>query len=146
MKPAIKIILLLTLAASFSRLAISQQDAANPSPAEQQFFAWMDEVNQLNGQLGYYLKEKDGAEAAKAAHQMQQVFVKISAFFASKKTATAATYAKKAVEGFQQTGELAAAGKLPEALQKYYDTRANCEGCHKEHRVRTPDGNWQIKY
>lgn len=144
MKLATGFLFALTLAAAFSNPALSQQPPADP--AEQQFFAWMDEVNQLNGQLGYYLKEKDGAEAAKAAHQMQQVFVKISEFFASKKTATASTYAKNAAEGFQQTEELAAAGKLPDALQKYYDTRANCEGCHKEHRVRTPDGNWQIKY
>ena len=110
------------------------------------FSAWMESANQLNGKLGYYLKEKDGEEAKKAAHDMQQTFTHVLSFFEGKKAEAPAKYAKSALEGFRKTEELAAAGKLPEALQAYYDARANCEGCHRDHRVRGPDGNWQVKY
>ena len=120
--------------------------ASAPSEDEKEFFVWMDTVNQLNGKLGYFLKEKDGAESAKAAQEMQQAFTRVQSFFAAKKSAAPVKFAKGALEGFKKTEDLAAAGKLPEALQAYYDARANCEGCHKDHRVRGADGNWQIKY
>ena len=112
----------------------------------EKFSAWMESTNQLNGKLGYYLKEKNGEESQKAAHDMQQTLTRVQTFFEEKRAEAPAKYAKSAIEGFKKTEELAAAGKLPEALQAYYDARASCEGCHRDHRVRGPDGNWQMKY
>ena len=119
---------------------------AQESEDAEKFSALMESANQLNGKLGYFLKEKDGEESKKAAQQMQQTFAHVLSFFEAKKAEAPAKYAKGAIEGFKKTEELAAAGKLPEALQAYYDARANCEGCHKDHRTRDADGNWQIKY
>ena len=119
---------------------------AQDSEELEKFSAWMESANQLNGKLGYYLKEKDAEESKKAAQEMQQTFAHVLSFFEAKKAEGPAKFAKGALEGFKKTEEFAAAGKLPEALQAYYDARASCEGCHRDHRVRGPDGNWQMKY
>ena len=132
--------------AAMIALACVQAASAQQSEDDKEFSTWMDSANQLNGKLGYFLKEKDGAESAKAAQEMQQAFTHILAFFTAKKADAPMKFAKGALEGFKKTEELATAGKMPEALQAYYDARANCEGCHKDHRVRGADGNWQIKY
>jgi hypothetical protein len=126
--------------------AQARASAQQPADDEKEFFTWMDSVNQLNGKLGYFLKEKDGAESAKAAAEMQQAFTHILKFFTAKKAAAPMKFAQGALDGFKKTEDLAAAGKMPEALQSYYDARANCESCHKDHRVRDSSGNWQIKY
>jgi hypothetical protein len=126
--------------------AAAQPQVSQQSQDVKEFSVWMESANQLNGKLGYFLKEKDGAESAKAAQEMQQTFTHVLSFFEAKKADAPAKYAKAAVEGFKKTEDLAAAGKLPEALQAYYDARENCEGCHKDHRVRGADGEWQIQY
>ena len=117
-------------------LVCLQIASAQQPEDDKEFSTWMESANQLNGKLGYFLKEKDGPESAKAAQEMQQAFTHILAFFTAKKAENPAKYAKGALEGFKKTEELATAGKMPEALQAYYDARAQCEGCHKDHRDR----------
>ena len=134
--------LALVIALAFLQAPVQAQQSED----DKEFSTWMESANQLNGKLGYFLKEKDGPESAKAAQEMQQTFTHIMAFFTAKKADGPLKYAKGAIEGFKKTEELSAAGKMPEALQAYYDARANCEGCHKDHRARGADGNWQIKY
>jgi hypothetical protein len=138
-------ILITVMALGLSAPIVSAQQPQQPKD-EQEFFTWMEAVSQLNGKLGYYLKDKDSEESAKAAKQMQDAFTHIVAFFTARKVEDAAKFAQGALAGFKKTEELAAAGKMPEALQSYYDARENCEGCHQTHRVRNAAGDWQIKY
>jgi len=66
---------------------------------DKEFSTWMESANQLNGKLGYFLKEKDGPESAKAAQEMQQTFAHIMSFFTAKKADGPLKYAKGAIEG-----------------------------------------------
>jgi hypothetical protein len=118
--------------------ATAQDDGAAFKPL-------MERGNQAMGMLGISLKEKDAAGSVDAAKQAAAAFADIYAFFEKRKTADAMQFAKGVQEGFTQAGDLAAAGKLDEALAKFQATRTHCDGCHQAHRTRNTDGSYSMK-
>ena len=120
-------------------IAAAQEDDAAFEPL-------MERGSQMMGSLGVSLKEKDGPASVEAAKQAVAAFADIYTFFEKKNITDAMQFAKGVQDGFTQAGELAAAGKLEEALAKYQVTRTNCDGCHRAHRVRNADGSYSIKY
>jgi hypothetical protein len=129
-------------------LAVPAQDSPSDDEAasEQVFEQMMERGSQMMGMLGISLKEKDTPASVDAAKQAAAAFGEMYAFFEKKKVADAMQFAKGVQDGFTQAGELAAAGKLEEALAKYQVTRTNCDGCHRAHRTRATDGSYTIKY
>jgi hypothetical protein len=113
---------------------------------EAQFPEWMESASQNVGRLALSIQYKEPAEAAAAAKDLQEIFRDVEQFFKEKSSAGAAQYASDAQSGFRKVEELIAAGKLDDAYKTMQETRGNCEFCHKEHRERSPDGTYRIKY
>ncbi|HWP85118.1 MAG TPA: hypothetical protein VNN17_08010 [Terriglobia bacterium] len=107
---------------------------------------WMEAASQNVGRLALSLQDKNKAEAAAAARDLQEIFRAVGHFFEENNSAGAAKYAAQARAGFRKVEELIAAEQLEEAYKIMQATRGNCEFCHREHRERAPDGTYRIKY
>jgi hypothetical protein len=122
------------------------QDGATAQEEEGAFEALMERGIQAMGGLGISLKEKDAPASVDLAKQASAAFAEMYAFLAKRNAAGPMAFAKAVQVGFAEAGELAAAGKLEEALAKWQTTRAHCDGCHRAHRVRATDGSYTLKY
>ena len=113
---------------------------------ESQFPEWMEGATQNVGRLALSIQYKETAEAASAAQDLEEIFGAVSRFFEEKNSAAAEKYASDTQAGFRKVEELIADGQLDEAYQTMQATRGNCENCHQQHRERSEDGSYRIKY
>ena len=112
---------------------------------EEQFQAWMQEVNQTNGRLKLNIEGNYGDDAVADTVKLQELFGKMATFF-EQKSSDAADYALSAMGGYKRVGELISTGDSEQAMAIYYETRANCSNCHAAHRGRTSAGAYKIIY
>jgi hypothetical protein len=89
--------------------------------------------------------QTDLAATAQAATDMQAAFAKVEAYWAQKNTADAVGFAKGAQAAAKEVHDAAAAGNKDAAVAAAGKIAANCAGCHMAHRMRLPDGTFQLK-
>jgi cytochrome c556 len=83
--------------------------------------------------------------AVQAATDVQAAFAKIEAFWTQKNTADAMGFAKNVQAVAKEVQDAAAAGNKDAAVAAAGKIGANCGSCHMAHRMRLPDGTFQLK-
>jgi cytochrome c556 len=113
---------------------------------EADYHKWMQDVNATSGMLNKALMAKS-PDAVVAAKKLADLFGQVHAFWQKKGEDgdDAAKYAADAQTAFKQAADSAAAGKFDEAADAYGMATRNCAGCHAVHRLRDPDGTYEIK-
>jgi cytochrome c556 len=89
--------------------------------------------------------QTDLAAAAQAASELQAAFAKIEAYWTQRNTADAIAAAKGVQAVAQEVHDAAMAGDKDAAVAAAKKIGANCGSCHMAHRVRLPDGSFQLK-
>jgi cytochrome c556 len=89
--------------------------------------------------------QTDLAATAQAATDMQAAFAKIEAYWTQKNTADAMGFAKNVQAVAKEVHDAAAAGNKDAAVAAAGKIAANCGSCHMAHRMRLPDGTFQLK-
>jgi len=113
--------------------------------SEADYSATMKEVGSLNGALTKAIKGGDAAEASKAVPRLETLFKSVHAYWADKKVADAQTAAQTAVTSLGQISKALASNDMAGAETARATLAAQCMGCHKEHREKTPEGGWKMK-
>ncbi len=113
--------------------------------SEADYAATMKEIGSLNGGLTKAIKGGDAAEAGKAVPRMEVLFKSVHAYWADKKVADATTAAMTAVTSLGAISKALAANDMTAAEAARTTLAAQCMGCHKEHREKTPEGGWKMK-
>jgi hypothetical protein len=113
--------------------------------SEADYAATMKEVGSTNGALTKAIKAGDAAEASKAAMRLEVLFKNVHAYWNDKKVADATTAAQTAVTSLGQIQKALAANDMTAAETARATLAAQCQGCHKEHREKTPEGGWRMK-
>lgn len=134
-------------------LALPTQANEKPTPEYQQA---MKELGTVNNRLRNSLKDIDFPAIEKDAAQMKAIFAAVLTFWQDKKVEDAITLSQ---EGIKAAGELEAAAKamnLPGVVTAQAAIAGAsssgeigaigvCAPCHTAHRVRLPDGTYEIK-
>ena len=89
--------------------------------------------------------QTDLAAAAQAASEMQVAFAKIEAYWSQKNTADGVTASRNIQAVAKAVHDAAIAGDKDAAIAAAKDIGANCGSCHMAHRIRLPDGTFQLK-
>ena len=89
--------------------------------------------------------ETDLAAAASSAAEVKAAFQQIEQFWAKRGVADAQEFAKNVQQAADEAHAAAKAGNKEGAMAAAKKIGANCQGCHKLHRDKGPDGNWVIK-
>jgi cytochrome c556 len=113
--------------------------------SEADYAATMKEVGSLNGAMTKAIKAGDAAEAAKAVPRLEVLFKSVHAYWSDKKVADATTAAQTAITSLGQISKALAANDMAAAETARTTLAAQCMGCHKEHREKTPEGGWRMK-
>jgi cytochrome c556 len=113
--------------------------------SEADYAATMKEIGSLNGALTKAIKGGDAAEASKAVPRLEVLFKSVHAYWADKKVADATTAAMTAVTSLGEISKALAAKDMAAAETARGNLAAQCMGCHKEHREKTPEGGWKMK-
>ena len=113
--------------------------------SEADYAATMKEIGSLNGALTKAIKGGDAAEAGKAVPRMEVLFKSVHAYWADKKVADATTASMTAVTSLGAISKALAANDMTAAEAARTTLAAQCMGCHKEHREKTPEGGWRMK-
>jgi hypothetical protein len=106
----------------------------------------MQDVDATSGVLNKALMAKS-PDAVTAAKKLADLFGQVHAFWQKKGPDgdDAVEYAAAAQTAFKQAADSAAAGKFDEAAEAYSMAARNCAACHAAHRLRDPDGTYEIK-
>jgi hypothetical protein len=89
--------------------------------------------------------QTDLAATAQAAADMQAAFAKIEAYWTQKGAADAMGFAQNVQAVAKEVQDAAAAGNKDAAVAAAGKIAANCGSCHMAHRMRLPDGSFQLK-
>lgn len=129
------VLLLACVAAGFA------QDGASTEYAEK----LMTPAVTANAALQKSAKAGDLKAAASSAADTQNAFAKIEQFWNMRGTSDAQMFAQSIEQAAQKAHDAAAAGKkgAMQAAAKKID--ANCEMCHRAHRMMLADGTFAIK-
>jgi hypothetical protein len=134
-----RILLVIAVVTCLGVVAASAQELAD-------YQKFMRGVNANNGALGKDLTAKSADASATDAKNLVEIFGQVHDFWQKKGgNDDAVKFAADAQAGFKQVADLAAAGKFDEAAAAQKTTAANCAGCHMAHRMRNPDGTFEMK-
>lgn len=89
--------------------------------------------------------QTDLAATAQAATDVQAAFAKIEAYWTRTNTADAMGFAKNVQAVAKEVQDAATAGNKDAAVAAAGRIAANCGSCHMAHRMRLPDGAFQLK-
>jgi cytochrome c556 len=133
----------------------AQAEPASPPPAaaappaapatpsapttEEAYEVTMKQVSDRFRDLREHLKGKMAPEAAKEARQLEQLFTGVESFWVGRQTADATKFAKAAVAASQTIAAAAEANDLPKAEAGVKTLDAQCQSCHKAHRIQDGD-------
>jgi cytochrome c556 len=109
------------------------------------YAAHMKEIGQLNGVLGKSIKGGDAGEAGKAAARMEVLFKDVHAYWNDKKVADATEASETAVTSLQAIQKATASNDMTAAETARATLASQCQGCHKQHREKLPEGGFRIK-
>jgi hypothetical protein len=99
----------------------------------------MKQVSNSFRNLREHIKAQMAADAAKEARQLEQLFTGVETFWVGRKTEDATKFAKAAVAASQTIAAAAEANALPKAEAGLKTLDAQCQSCHKAHRVQDGD-------
>lgn len=89
--------------------------------------------------------ETDLAVTAASAVEVKTAFKAIEDFWAKRGVADAQGFSKAIQTAADEVHAAAKAGNKEQAMAAAKQIGANCQGCHKVHREKGPDGNWLLK-
>lgn len=133
MKTGLAVVAMLSLAALVPVAVRAQSD--------DDYKAWMKQVEKTNGSLRKELKGKMGDAAAADANKLAETFAQVGQFWQKRNTGDAVQLSADSTTGFKQVAGLASSGKFEEASAALKSNDANCSACHKLHRVITIHGS-----
>jgi hypothetical protein len=91
------------------------------------------------------IMDGDMATAASKAGEVQSDFAKIEQFWAKTNTMDAVNFAKAVQAAAKDVQTAASAGNKDAAAAAAMKIGGSCGGCHMAHRMRNPDGTFQLK-
>jgi len=114
--------------------------------SEEDYSKTMKEVAQQNMALRKAIGATPSeADATAAASRLEALFKDVQAYWQTKKTEDASTFATNAVAAAQAVQKAVAAHDMPGANAAAMTLAQQCAGCHKEHREQNPDKTFKMK-
>lgn len=136
----IRPILTLTGLALASNLAL----AAEPI-TEAKFVEMMKETNTANRRFKDAIAAENGAQVAKDARRVAELFTQMAAFWKQHKLEKPEVWSKESAEAAKALAAAADAGNWAKARESAPGIGKNCKNCHDAHREKDGD-NYKIKY
>ena len=96
------------------------------------------------GGLKKALDAKNTAEAAQAAHKLEDVFSQVEKYMTEQKVQDAAGFAKDAGSAAKEIASAANAGSASDASAGFGKLGGTCKSCHDAHREKV-DGGFRFK-
>jgi cytochrome c556 len=111
---------------------------------EKEFETWMKTAGGTMGGLKKALDAKNTAEAAQAAHKLEDVFSQVEKYMTKHKVQDADGFAKDAGSAAKDIAAAAGAGNASDASAGFGKLGGACKSCHDAHREKV-DGGFRFK-
>jgi cytochrome c556 len=112
---------------------------------DEEFEGWMKQTNKSYGSAQKAVAAKQAAETAAAGDKLAELFEHVRSHFEGHKMADGIEFAKTAHDAAKELAADAKAGNWEKASADLKTMGGTCQGCHAAHRVKKPNGEYEMK-
>lgn len=112
---------------------------------DEEFEGWMKQANKSYASAQKGVAAKQAAETAAAGDKLAELFEHVKSHFEGHKMADGIEFAKTAHDAAKDLGADAKAGNWEKASADLKTMGSTCQGCHAAHRVKKPNGEYEMK-
>ena len=112
---------------------------------DEEFEGWMKQTNKSYAGAQKGVAAKQAAETAAAGDKLAELFEHVKSHFEGHKMADGIEFAKTAHDAARDLAADAKAGNWEKASGDLKTMGGTCQGCHAAHRVKKPNGEYEMK-
>jgi cytochrome c556 len=112
---------------------------------DEEFEQWMKQTNKSYASAQKGVTAKQAAETAAAGDKLAELFEHVKAHFEGHKMADGIAFAKTAHDAAKDLEADAKAAQWEKASADIKTIGSTCQGCHAAHRVKKPNGEFEMK-